>query len=213
MAVEFQFYMSNESATRSGLLSDITHHLGEIIRYTLPGVLVIGGARLAYPEAFCAVDVQSSQHLIILAVVTVTVGNALVALNRYGVHQVVDWVCYLLKIEGPIPKAGRAHYHNGLGHHVLDSFLPAAQLDPAQRYVSFRASTAFLLLTLGEILLTFSCHHSKYSVLNAHVKALKIIGFAALAAYLWQSIIARKIDYLIVSKKAMAESNKEQRSG
>ena len=47
-------------------------------------VLVVGGARLAYPDVFCSVHLESWQHLLVIVVVTVTVGNALFALNRYA---------------------------------------------------------------------------------------------------------------------------------
>src|ERR1039457_2748962 len=94
--------MSNGSAPRSGLLPDISQHLGTIFRHTLPGVLLVGGAALAYPKTLPG-DLNSWQQLSILAIVTVTVGNALFALNRYGVHQAVEYLFYLAKIKGPTP--------------------------------------------------------------------------------------------------------------
>jgi hypothetical protein len=170
---------------------------------------VVGGARLAYPEAFCAVHLKSWQHLIVLGVVTVTVGNALFALNRYGLHQLVEYILYLLKVEGPIPKAGRFHHTNDLAEHVVTSFQTGDFPKGIRQHIAFRISTVLLLLTLGEIALAFSWCHSKCSILNTHEVALQILGVAALVAYAGQLWLTRRIDYFVVTKKLERTPDKE----
>src|SRR5208283_181038 len=156
--------MSNDTASKSSLLSDISHHLGEIFRHTLPGVLVVGGSRLAYPEYFCTVDLESWQHLLVLAVVTITIGNALFALNRYGLHQVVEYFLYVGHVKGPIPKGGRLKHADDLAEHVVASFRRGEFPKGIRQHIAFRVSTVLLLLTLGETALVFSCNHSKGSI-------------------------------------------------
>ena len=138
--------MSNEPAQRAGLLSDINQNVGAIIRHTLPGVVVVGGTRLAYPEIFHAVDLKSWHYLVVLAVITVTVGNALFALNRCGVHQIVEYIFYLMKINGPIPKAGHLDYVNDLATFVVDSFKKGDSPKGIRQHIHLRVSTAFLLV-------------------------------------------------------------------
>ena len=204
--------MSNEPAQQLGLLSDVSRNLGAIIRHTLAGVIVVGGVRLAYPETFCTVHFDSWRHLVVLAVITITVGNALFALNRCGVHQIVERIFYWLKIEGPIPGTEHLGYTHDLAEFVVESFQTGDHPQRVREHIHFRVSTAFLLLTLSETALVFSCAHSNSSKLTGHILWLRVVFVAALGSYIWQSIITRRIDYFVV-KKLIAHPEKEQNSG
>jgi len=166
----------------------------------LPGVLVVGGARLAYPESFCKVHIGSWQNLLVLAVVTVTVGNALLALNRSFVHQLLEYFFYRLNIEGPIPEDGHRDYVNDLAKFVVKSFTPEVYPARIREHIRLRISTAFLLLTLSETALVFSCAHSGSSKLTGHTLWTFLVCVASFGAYIWQSVIARRIDYFVVKK-------------
>jgi hypothetical protein len=48
--------MANEANKSSGLLFDISEHLGAIFRHMLPGVVVLGAAAAAYPDTFYGLD-------------------------------------------------------------------------------------------------------------------------------------------------------------
>jgi hypothetical protein len=48
--------MANEANKSSGLLFDISEHLGAIFRHMLPGVVVLGAAAAAYPDTFDGLD-------------------------------------------------------------------------------------------------------------------------------------------------------------
>src|ERR1700681_3777510 len=86
---------TNAERVSSGLISDFSEHLGGSFGHIFPGVLVVGGATLAYPELRECVDVSSWQRVLLLTIITITVGNAWFALNRYGIHQAVDYFLYL----------------------------------------------------------------------------------------------------------------------
>jgi hypothetical protein len=94
----------SQPAEPVGLPTEIARQLGGIFRHMLPGVLVIGGARLAYPDWFLSVYLTTWQNIFVLGIISVAVGNAWFAFNRYGLHQVVDYVLYLIKSNGPARK-------------------------------------------------------------------------------------------------------------
>lgn len=98
----------------TGVLSDVVAHLAAVFRYMLPGVLVMGAAYLAYPDWFMRFHLHSNQHLIMLGVITITVGNTWFALNRYGLHQLVDLVLYWSKSNGPA-RGDKCQYLDDLG--------------------------------------------------------------------------------------------------
>jgi hypothetical protein len=143
--------MTTETSRPSGLLFDISEHLGAIFRHMLPGVIVLGGAAAASPTMFRRLDLASWQHLSVLVVVTLTVGNAWFALNRYGVHQVVDYLLYLIRSDGPARGTKRWNYLTDLGKYTSKSLHTTGDSVRARQHVAFRASTVLLLLTLGEL--------------------------------------------------------------
>jgi hypothetical protein len=86
---------SGPQPVEAGVLpTEITRQLGGIFRHMLPGVLVIAGAWLAYPDWFCSVHVTSWQNVFLLGTISVAVGNSWFALNRYSLHQAVDYFLY-----------------------------------------------------------------------------------------------------------------------
>jgi hypothetical protein len=112
--------MSNEPE-RTGMPTEIAQHLGGIFRHMLPGILVVAGAKVAHPDWFRAVDVMTWQHLVVLGAVSVAVGNAWFALNRYGLHQFVDYILYLIKSDGPTRGDKRWRYLDDLGKYAYRS--------------------------------------------------------------------------------------------
>jgi hypothetical protein len=60
----------------SGLLFNISEHLGAIFRHMLPGVIVLGSTAIAYPKTFGRLDLTSWPQLFVLGVATLAVGNA-----------------------------------------------------------------------------------------------------------------------------------------
>jgi hypothetical protein len=175
-----------------------------------PGVLVVGGAALAYPGKF-VVDLKSWQHLVVLVAITVTVGNICFAVNRYGVYQVVDYILYLCKIRGPVRGATPWNFLTDLGRYVRKSLLQTSdrfsrsllqssdRFARARDHVAFRLSAALLLLTFGEVECLAALFHSCKSQLNGHGTPLWIGGLIALVVAFWQMIITRRIDYFLVN--------------
>jgi hypothetical protein len=190
--------MTNES-TPQGLLSEITQHLTGIFRHMLPGILVVAGARLAYPDWFAGVDVESWQLLLVLAAISLAVGNTWFALNRYGLHQFIDYVLYLTGSNGPARRAPGDSYLDDLGKYAHKSLHTSDASARARQHVAFRASTVLLALTVGEVLLVCEFCHARNSVFANHDLGMIIAGALAFAVGIWQDVITRRIDYYVVN--------------
>jgi hypothetical protein len=195
------FVMNDEPKSGpTGLVSEIAKHLGSIYRHMLPGALVIAGARLAYRNWFCWVSLESWKHLLLLAAVSVVVGNTWFALNRYGVHQLFDLLLYYRGFRGPVPRNPVApDFFDDLGEYTYRSLHTSPTSERARQHVEFRASSALLLLTLGEVLLLFGWRHACNSIFSGHGRCMVFGSSIPLAVGLWQMIITRRIDFYVVN--------------
>jgi hypothetical protein len=197
----------NGESNPAGLLTEITQHLGAIFRHTLPGVLVLAIARLAYPHWFGGVDLKSWQQLTVLGGVSIAVGNTWFAVNRYGLHQIVDYVLYLSKSKGPARGNTKWTYLDDLGTYSYKSLHTDDKSARARQHVAFRASTVLLLLTLGESVLGFSLHHEGCTVFARHPYLIMAVGVGAFLAGIWQMVITRRIDYFTVNPPALCRDH------
>jgi hypothetical protein len=184
----------------SGLLTEITYHLGGIFRHMLPGVLVLGGARIAYPSWFAGVDIGSWEHLLVFGVISLAVGNTWFAFNRYGIHQFVDYILYFMKTNGPARGETPWSFLDDLGQFTSKSLHTGDASARARQHVAFRASTVLLALTVGELLFVFAFCHEPTSLFSGYKHWMIAASIPPLAVGIWQMAITRRIDYFIVNR-------------
>ncbi len=189
-----------EDAKGGGVLADLTQHLGGIFRHMLPGILVVGAGRLAYPEWFVKADFGSWQHLIVLAAVTLAVGNAWFALNRYGFHQLIDWALWRGGYESPAKRPTSKSYVDDLGQYAAKSLHVPDSSARAQQHVAFRASIVLLVLTLAELAILVGVCHSAASPFAGHSVVLWAAGLVLGIVGVWQMSITRRIDHYVVTR-------------
>jgi hypothetical protein len=166
--------MANEPNS-TGLLTEVAQHLGAIFRHMLPGILVLAGASVAYPDWFRGLNLDSWRHLVVLASISIAVGNTWFALNRYGLDQLVDYFLYLFKSDGPARGIDKFSYLNDLGQYTYRSLHSADSSFRARQHVAFRASTVLLAWTLGELLVVFAFCHASDSLFVGH-KFWMVVG-------------------------------------
>ena len=184
----------------SGLLTEITQHLGGIFRHMLPGILVVGCARIAYPCWFVGVDLKSWQQVVVLAAISVALGNTWFVLNRYGVRQVVDYLLYSLGSNGPARGSRKRAYLDDLGRYTYRSLHTPEASARARQHVAFRASTVLLALTAGELLVASSAaFHANNSPFEGPGAGMTVGGVLAISVGFWQMVITRRIDYYVVN--------------
>jgi hypothetical protein len=188
---------------KQSILGEVSQHLGAIFRHMLPGALVVGAARLAHPEWFCSLDLRLWQHLVALALLTVVIGNTWFAVNRYGLHQFVDYLLYRMGSNGPAKAhEAQSNYVDDLGKYTYKSLHTPETSARARQHVAFRASTVLLVLTLGEVAILFSFWHAANTVFERH-RCWMFVGAAlAIVVGIWQMVITRRIDYYVVQDGA-----------
>lgn len=189
--------MANDDKTK-GVFSDAVMHLAALFRHMLPGVILMGGAYIAYPDWFKGFDLQSTGHLIVLSVITIAVGNTWFALNRYGLHQLVDLILYSMKSNGPA-RRNRFRYLDDLGRYTYKSLHSSDASVRAQEHVKFRASTVLLIFTLGEAAMLFAPFHSSTSIIEGHNCWIFFGGAVIFAIGVCQMVITRRIDHYLVN--------------
>ena len=183
---------SDSNSKEKSTLGEITDNLGTLFRHLLPGALIVGTARVARPSWFAGVKADWP-HLAVVGVIAVAAGNAWYSVNRYGVHQVVDYICWLAKSEGPARCAG-ASYLDDLANYVKEAVAESDAGPRARRHVEFRASSVLLLYTLSELCLIAAGYSEQGTITSAHPALLYISAVPIFAIALWQNVITRRID-------------------
>ena len=92
---------SPSSEPQKDIVQTVLNNLGVVFRHLLPGVLIMGAARVAFPCWFWWIDSRSWPNLAFAGVIALTVGNVWFTLNRYIVHQLVDFAFYVFGVRGP----------------------------------------------------------------------------------------------------------------
>ncbi len=184
------------------VLGDVTRNLGAFFRHLLPGVYIVGAAYVAHPSWFAGVDTKSWQHIAIASAVALASGNIWFSLNRYGVHQFIDYLVYLAKSEGPAATASRFRYLEDLAVYVAKSMGVSTVQERARQHVAFRASAVLLLYTMAEVGLIFAVWHEPCSFFDRHSTAVTVASLVTFGVGVWQNIITRRIDYHIARSGA-----------
>ena len=187
----------NDQTKSGGVLGEIRENLAGVFRHVLPGVIVVGAAHAAHPRWFQGFDAASWQHLTIAAVITLAAGNAWFVVNRYTVHQLVDYFAYLVG-SSPTAAKRRWHYLETVAAHVKTSVMTEKMPDRARTHVAFRASSVLLLYTLAEVGLLFGFYAESETFFARNARPIQVVSALMFAMAVWQNAITRRIDYAIV---------------
>lgn len=182
----------------AGMVQEVLDNLGAFFRHLFPGILIMGAAYVAHPSWFSGMDTHSWEHLTIAAVIAVTAGNIWFAFNRHVLQQLVDWILYLFRCEGPAPTASRFKYRSDLGKYVAKSLCATTIPLYARQHVAFRASSILLLYTVAGVGLLFSWWNETNTLFARHPCWITICSVVLFVAGVWQQLITRAIDDLVV---------------
>jgi hypothetical protein len=185
--------------TSRGIVQSISDNLGAFFRHLFPGIVILGAAYIAHPRWFTGLDTRSWQHILIVAVVSLAAGNLWFAINRYGIHQFVDYLLYLAGSEGPAPAGSRTKYLEDVGKYAAESLCKSDVPQRARQHVAFRASSILLLYTVAEVGFLVSIWHDPDTFFAKHTCPTVISSLLIFAAALWQNVIARRVDYYVIN--------------
>lgn len=187
--------MNNPEDQKRGVLADIGDNLGAIFRHLLPGVLAIGVARVTHPSWFVNVQPQWPS-LVVIGVIAIAVGNAWFAINRYGVHQIVDFACWLVRSQGPARESG-VGYLDSLAEYVKGALSNSDVPSRARQHIAFRASSVLLMYTLSELSFLAALWSEPCAITAGFVPELFFSSALLFVLAIWQNIITRRIDAAI----------------
>lgn len=190
--------MADEPHANSGFVGELRRNLGPVFRHLLPGVFILGAAYAAHPSWFAGLDSRSWQHISIAAAIALTSGNVWFAFNRHAVHQMIDYLAYLFRSQGPVPTGSRKGYIDDLGRYVAEAVSSGQVSERAREHVSFRAASVLLLYIVAEVGILFAIWHEPNTLFDQHPCAIIAAALMTLAAGLWQNVITRRIDYYVV---------------
>jgi hypothetical protein len=179
-------------------VQSISNNLGAVFRHLFPGVLVIGAADVAHPSWFYGIDTSSWQHILVIAVVALALGNTWFAINRYGVHQLLDYAMYLFRWRGPARTTSWFQFHDDLGKYVAHSLCNSTVPPSVRQHVAFRASSVLLLYIVAEIGLLATFSHEPKTLFERHPQLTPFGSVLIFLVAFWQDAITRRIDYYVV---------------
>jgi hypothetical protein len=185
--------MTDPNEARTGVVTDVVENFSAVLRLLLPGVLLLGAAYAAHPSWFPSGYLKSWQDLTVCAILAVVAGNTLFVLNRYGLHQFIDFLAYALGIPGPA-RTSAMRYHADLAKHVQRSLTALDIPRFARQHISFRAGGVLLFYSLAEVALFFSFCPETGSFFDRNFLAMRLCGLILFVAGVWQHLITRRID-------------------
>ncbi len=185
--------MKAEDAPR-GVIADVSAELGNILRHLFPGILLMAGVRVAYPDWFTGLANPTWPQVFLLGTVALAGGNALFALNRYLVHPILDFTFWLARNRGP-GRNGKSGYVATVADHTRAAYGEGIRQAAVREHVRFRASAVFFLWTIAETLALVGGFHSSTSAAAGVELPLFICSGVVFAAGLFQMAVVRRIDY------------------
>jgi len=191
----------NSEDRKKGSIGEITDNLGPVFRHLLPGVLIIGAARITHPSWFSGFNSSSWSFLAVAGTIAIAAGNAWFTVNRYIIHQVVDYGFWRCKLQGPA-KSGQDGYVDHLAKYVREAQINAGVPERAWQHVGFRASSVLLIYTLSELSFLAAFWSECGAVTAGCIPRIVLLLAASflLIGALWQDVITRRIDAAVLHK-------------
>lgn len=172
------------------VVKEIGDQLGGIFRHMLPGILVVGAARVAHPRWFAGLCLTDPRHLVVLAAIALLAGNAWYVLHRFTVHQVIDvFLC-----------PTRKTYASWLAEHVDKSHRFPDDAADLGAYVRTRSAQVIFLFILAEVEFAFTCWPATGTFFARYAGFLKSTAALLFVFAVWQHYLSHRIDVYAVEQ-------------
>ena len=178
----------------SDTIRGISDQLSNIFRHMLPGIFIIGAARLAFPSWFQAIILTNSWHILWLLVVATVVGNVWYILHRYTLHQFFDFAFYIYR------ERRLSGYLTWLSEFIYDSFRFQSNMKKMGNFLHLRSSQIILIFIVSEVIFTFSIWHEPISFFTNNKYLLFFISVLLFILAILQFIISITLDINSVTK-------------
>jgi hypothetical protein len=165
----------------------ISDQLARIFRHIIPGILIVGAARIAHPDWFSNLSVDSWPPLLMLAAIAIAVGNVWYVFHRYALHQLIDWVLFFLR-------PGSSSYSNFLQQSIENHFKADNEETELRDHIRLWSSQIILMLISAEVLLLFSLWNNESKILDKHGEAFVLVSVVMFVFGFWQYYLCNTID-------------------
>lgn len=182
----------SERDPAANVVQTVVNNFGALFRHLFPGVLILGAARIVYPNWFLWIDTGSWSNLAFTGVLALTIGNICFAVNRYVIFQVIDYLLYLCGFKG-CPAQSHNGYREAIAAHVTDSLYLPGIAKLADQHIKFRYAAVLFLYMIAEVgfALAWFGHHRCLSLISS-----TLVGVGGI----WQHAITRVIDQRAVER-------------
>ena len=150
----------------------LTSEISRIFRHLIPGVLILLVIYLSQPSWMYWVDICSCSHLIILSVLSITVGTIWYVVHRFTIHYMIDFLCFKLrrriKVRNGVDNDSTAQYkkyHEWLSNHIQKSLFHFNTKREVKEYIHFRSTQVHLLFIFSESLFIFTVLRETNSII------------------------------------------------
>ena len=140
----------------------VVDQLSRIFRHLIPGVVIVVVARIAHPDWFGKVHLSDKLHLVVLAVVSIAVGNVWYVCHRYIIHQFFDFVFFCCRTRCPCCKGEEKDkgYFSWLSKFLIESFdaseKKSKQENKIMEHLHLRSTQIILMYIVSEVVFIFS---------------------------------------------------------
>ena len=176
-------------------IKEISDQLGRIFRHIVPGLVVVAGAKLAYPVWFNKLNLSNTYHVVVLAAITVVAGNVWYVLHRYTVHQVIDYILHKVKRKVP----GKS-YVEWLADFIERGFRSELKMGKLGEHLYFRSSQIILMFIVSEVFFIFALFCDGKNFVADNRWKILIISVLIFFFSVWQYYISNTVDWIIVDK-------------
>jgi hypothetical protein len=172
------------------LVKHIGDEVGRIFRHMLPGILVVGAAKVSHPSWFYGLSLDEPWHLAVLAAIAVLAGNAWYVLHRFTVHQAIDWIFCRDKMS----------YAIWLAKHVDKSLRFPVDAADLSEFVRTRSAQIIFLFIMSEVGFAFTFGAANCTFFARHAWPIRIVAFLVFGVAIVQFYLGYTVDLYAVEQ-------------
>jgi len=173
-------------------IKTISGQLSGIFRHIIPGVIILGFAYGSHPSWFKKVYPTNSTDWMVLAMLSIVIGNLWYVVHRFTIHFLFDFICYRFR-EGKW-----SGYQQWLIAHIDHSFAVPEYKRKLQNFVHCRSSQIILLFIIAEALIIFSLWFEAESVFSTYNTFFLIVGVVLFLVAVVHYPISNNLDIFVV---------------
>jgi len=175
-------------------IKTISGQLSGIFRHIIPGVIILAFAYGSHPSWFEKVYPTNSTDWMVLAMLSIVVGNLWYVVHRFTIHVLFDLICYR------IHEGKWSGYQQWLIAHIDQSFAVPEDKKKLQDFVHCRSSQIILLFIIAEALIIFSLWFEAESFFSTYKTFFLISGVVLFLVAVVHYPLSYKLDIFVVRK-------------